>query len=111
MLNGLPPALRAPCIEIYARAASATKQAASARDLAGKDFREDDEAAKIELTHSTTSGINRVDPALGTLVVCIIQVTTSYGAVEQSPLRLRLLPREATLLRLRSDRLISLVRL
>ena len=39
------------------------------------DFREDDEAAKIELTYSTTSDINRAKPTLRKLVVCIIQVT------------------------------------
>lgn len=40
----------APCIEIHGLAASATKQATSARELAGKEFREDDETAKIELS-------------------------------------------------------------
>ena len=60
-LKNSPPALRAPCIEIYARLASAMKQVTSARGLAGTDSREGDEAAKIELTYSTTSGISRAD--------------------------------------------------
>ena len=50
------------------------KQVTSTRDLAGADSREDDEAAKLELTYSTMSGIHRVRPTLGRLVVCIIQV-------------------------------------
>jgi hypothetical protein len=37
------------------------------RDLAGAGSREDDEAAKLELTYSTMSAINRVRPTLGTL--------------------------------------------
>jgi hypothetical protein len=49
-----PPGLHALCIEIYARAASATKQGTSARDQAGPGFWEGNEAAKIELTYSTT---------------------------------------------------------
>jgi hypothetical protein len=69
-----------PCIEIYALAASATKQVTSARDLAGRNFREDDEAAKIQLTYSTRSDINRVRLALGTLVVCIIQVCSEAAS-------------------------------
>ena len=63
-----------PCIEIYALAASATKPVTSMRGLAGTDSREDDEAAKIELTYSTTRDINRAGPTFEVLVVCIIQV-------------------------------------
>jgi hypothetical protein len=44
------------------------------RGLAGTDSREDDEAAKIELTYSTTRDINRAGPTFEVLVVCIIQV-------------------------------------
>jgi uncharacterized protein (DUF4415 family) len=42
--------------------------------LAETDFRKDDEAATIELTYSTPSGINRARPAPGGLIVRIIQV-------------------------------------
>jgi len=38
------------------------------------DSREDDAAAKIELTYSNTSDVNRARQMLGRLVVCIIQV-------------------------------------
>jgi hypothetical protein len=67
-----------PCIEIYALTASATKQVTSMRGLAGTDSREDDEAAKIDLTYSTTRDINRARPTFEMLVVCIIQVTQFY---------------------------------
>src|SRR6266446_6248334 len=50
-----PLALRAPCIEIHARLASATEQEASAWGSAGPDSREGDEPAEIELTYSITS--------------------------------------------------------
>jgi hypothetical protein len=63
-----------PCIEIYALTASATKQVTSMRGLAGTDSWEDDEAAKIYLTYSTTRDINRARPTFEMLVVCIIQV-------------------------------------
>ena len=63
-----------PCIEIYALAASATKPVTSMRGLAGTDSREDDEAAKIDLTYSTTRDINRLRLASGTLLACLIQV-------------------------------------
>jgi predicted alpha/beta-hydrolase family hydrolase len=63
-----------PCIEIYALTASATKQVTSMLGLAETDSREDDEAAKIELTYSTTRDINRARPTFEMLVVCIIQV-------------------------------------
>jgi hypothetical protein len=42
--------------------------------VAGTDSREDDEAAKIELTYSNTSNINPARQMLGKLVVCISQV-------------------------------------
>jgi hypothetical protein len=45
--------------------------------LAETDFRKDDEAATIELTYSTPSGINRARPAPGGLIVRIIQVLIS----------------------------------
>jgi hypothetical protein len=45
--------------------------------LAESDSREDGEAAEIELTYSSTGGISRAKPALGTLKVCIIQVSCS----------------------------------
>ncbi|MGD1096280.1 MAG: hypothetical protein ABSB35_30345, partial [Bryobacteraceae bacterium] len=41
---------------------------------AGSDSQENDEEAKTEPTYSTTSGISRARPALGALVVRIIQV-------------------------------------
>jgi hypothetical protein len=43
--------------------------------LAETDFREGDAETKTGLTYSTTDGISRARPALGALVVCIIQVT------------------------------------
>src|SRR5260370_22560440 len=46
----------------------------SGAGLAGSDFQEDEETPKSEPTYSTTSGISRAGPALGALVVCIIQV-------------------------------------
>ena len=63
-----------PCIDIYALTASATKQVTSMRGLAETDPWEDDEAAKIYLTYSTTRDINRAGPTFEMLVVCIIQV-------------------------------------
>ena len=42
----------------YALTASATKQVTSMRGLPETDFRENDEAAKIDLTYSTTRDIN-----------------------------------------------------
>jgi hypothetical protein len=53
------------------------EQATSARGSAGSDFQESDAAAKLELTDSTTANISRAEPALGTLIVCIIQVVAS----------------------------------
>ena len=47
----------------------------------GNGFREDDEAAKIELTYSTTSAVNRARPTLGRLIVCIIQVSAKKDEV------------------------------
>jgi len=47
----------------------AAKQVSSARDLAGPDYREDDEAAKIDLTYSTQSDINGAHPTSGMLAV------------------------------------------
>jgi hypothetical protein len=47
-----------PGTESHALTASATKQATSMRGLAETDFRENDEAAKIDLTYSTTRDIN-----------------------------------------------------
>jgi hypothetical protein len=46
----------------------------SAGVLAGVSFQEADEAAKIELTYSTTASISRMGQPLETLIVCIIQV-------------------------------------
>jgi hypothetical protein len=43
--------------------------------MAGTGSREGDEATRIELTYSTTGGISRAKRAVGTLMVCIIQVT------------------------------------
>jgi hypothetical protein len=43
--------------------------------MAGTGSREGDEATRIELTYSTTGGISRAKRALGTVVVCIIQVS------------------------------------
>ncbi len=45
------------------------------RGLAESDSWRDGEAAKIELTYSTTGGISRAKPALGRLIVRIIQVS------------------------------------
>jgi hypothetical protein len=45
------------------------------RGLAETDSWEDDEAAKIYLTYSTTRDINRTGPTFEMLVVCIIQVS------------------------------------
>jgi hypothetical protein len=42
--------------------------------MAGTGSREGDEATRIELTYSTTGGISRAKRALGTVMVCIIQV-------------------------------------
>ena len=42
--------------------------------LGGPDSREDDGAAKIDLTYSTLSDINRARRAFGLLGVCISQV-------------------------------------
>jgi len=69
-----PLTLRALCIEIYARLASPMEQATSARGLPGSDSRREGRQQKIDLNHSTTSGISRAGPALKTLIVCIIQV-------------------------------------
>ena len=44
------------------------------RGLAETASREDDDAAKIDLTYSTTRDINRARPTFEVLVVCIIQV-------------------------------------
>jgi hypothetical protein len=55
------PGLSAPCIEIYARLASATEQTISARGSAGANFLEGDKAAILEPTYSTTASISRVD--------------------------------------------------
>lgn len=61
-------------MEIYARLVRATKHVTLAQGMAGTGSREGDEATRIELTYSTTGGISRAKRALGTLVVCIIQV-------------------------------------
>ena len=53
------------------------------RGLAGTDSREDDEAAKIDLTYSTTRDINRAGPTFEMLVVCIIQVSHRQDCVEE----------------------------
>src|ERR1700680_80869 len=74
-----PPTLRALCIEIYARLASATEQATSARGSAGPDFQEGDEAERIELTYSTTASISQAGPAPATLIGGIIQVIPNIG--------------------------------
>ena len=50
------------------------EQANSARGLPGSDSRREGKQQKIDLNHSTTSGISRAGPALKTLIVCIIQV-------------------------------------
>ena len=51
--------------------------------MAGTDFGEDDEAAKLELTYSTPSDINRAKPTFGMLVVCIIQVVHTTVALSK----------------------------
>src|SRR5487761_2224586 len=71
---GSPPVLGAPRIEIYARLARATKQRASRRDWRNRTIRKGGEAAEIELTYSATGDISQAKPALGRLIVCIIQV-------------------------------------
>ena len=68
-----------PCIEIYALTASATKQVTSMRGLAETDSRENDDAAKIELTYSTAREINRARPTFEMLVMCIIQVSPNLA--------------------------------
>src|SRR5487761_2637166 len=73
---GSPPVLGAPRIEIYARLARATKQRASRRDWRNRTIRKGGEAAEIELTYSATGDISQAKPALGRLIVCIIQVGT-----------------------------------
>jgi hypothetical protein len=50
--------------------------------LAGTDSWEDDEAAKIYLTYSTTRDINRARPTFEMLVVCIIQVLLGRLALQ-----------------------------
>src|SRR5487761_2592849 len=72
---GSPPVLGAPRIEIYARLARATKQRASRRDWRNRTIRKGGEAAEIELTYSATGDISQAKPALGRLIVCIIQVS------------------------------------
>ncbi len=52
--------------------------------MAGLRSQEGDEPTELELTYSITSGINRVDPAPGMLIVCIIQVTTRGADVAQA---------------------------
>jgi alpha-D-ribose 1-methylphosphonate 5-triphosphate synthase subunit PhnI len=42
--------------------------------LAESTLRKGEEAAEIELTYSATGGISQAKPALGGLIVCIIQV-------------------------------------
>ena len=58
------------------------------------DSQGDDEAAKIELTYSIPSHINRAPPRLRMLVVCIIQVNNDQvqfyqvkAASQKVPLR------------------------
>ena len=62
-------------MKLYARLASATELETSARGLTRTDSQEGDAIAKTELTYSTTGGTSRAKPALGTLIVCIVQVT------------------------------------
>jgi biopolymer transport protein ExbD len=62
------------CIEIYARLASATELEISARGLARTESQEGEATTKNDLTYSTTKGTSRAKPALGTLIVCMIQV-------------------------------------
>jgi len=52
--------------------------------LAKSDSRGDGEAAEIELTYSTTGGISRAKPALGTLKLCIIQVIRAGGKLSET---------------------------
>jgi len=47
--------------------------------LARTDSQEGDATAKTELTYSTTGGTRRAKPALGTLIVCIIQVEALHS--------------------------------
>jgi hypothetical protein len=57
--------------------------------VAGTDSREDDEAAKIELTYSNTSNINPARQMLGKLVVCISQVAwTKLWYLSYAPSRM-----------------------
>ena len=53
------------------------------RGLAGTGTQEGDEAAKIELTYSNTSDINRARQMLGRLLVCIIRV--GVATLERRP--------------------------
>src|ERR1035441_5024069 len=52
------------------------------RGLAETDSREDDDAAKIDLTYSTTRDINRARPTFEVLVVRIIQVISGWGGAQ-----------------------------
>jgi len=47
--------------------------------LARTDSQEGDATAKTELTHSTTGGISRAKPALGTLKLRIVQVIDNFS--------------------------------
>jgi hypothetical protein len=57
--------------------------------LAKSDSRGDGEAAEIELTYSTTGGISRAKPALGTLKLCIIQVSQLQKQIDGLSKRFR----------------------
>src|SRR5579864_9530562 len=64
--------------------------ATSAREWRGTDYQGEVRQHKIDLNHSTTSGISRAGPALKTLIVCIIQVkalpSRSRGSFDQEVL-------------------------
>ncbi len=47
----------------------------------GANSQESDEAAKLELTYSTTASISRAEQPLDTLIVCIIQVERNFISV------------------------------
>jgi hypothetical protein len=47
-------------------------------------FQEGNETAQIDLTDSLTSGINRARQTLGTLIVCIIQVSLVRRGTQES---------------------------
>lgn len=60
------------------------EHATSALGLPGRDYQGEVRQQKIDLNHSTTSGISRAGTALKTLIVCIIQVQQTTTIVSRT---------------------------